>query len=98
MGRIPDALLLSFKWYDDYDDCRAMMEVAGLVEPEKRLAKTRARYPQAGMRRKVALPKKKVKRKRRKPETPLQTQRRTRKTCRTEALKRAARRRALDVR
>lgn len=86
VGRIPDALLLSFKWYDDYNQCRSMMEVAGLVEPEKRLAKVRHKRPQAGARRKMALPKRKAKRKRRKPETPEHVRRRILKASRARAL------------
>lgn len=85
VSRIPDALLVSFKWYDDFDQCRAIMEVAGLVEPERRLRKAWRQKAQAGMRRKVALPKKK--KAKRKPETPEHVRRRILKGLRTKILK-----------
>jgi hypothetical protein len=88
VARIPGALLLSFCWWDRYDDCRAIMEVAGLVEPEKRLPKPFHKRPQAGARRKVAPLRRKAKRKQRKPETPWQVRRRILKASRTKALQR----------
>jgi hypothetical protein len=93
VARIPKALLLSFCWWDRYDDCRAIMEVAGLVEPPRRLAK-RWQKPraQAGARRKKALPPRKARRKRgqrKHPETPWQIKQRTLKGLRTKRLKRA---------
>lgn len=85
--RIPAILLLEFCWWDRYDDCRAVMEVAGLVEPERRTRVLWRQKAQAGMRRKVALPKKKAKRKRRKLETPCQLKQRILKGLRTKILK-----------